>query len=158
MELELDGKDDKSDDTPSAWCLTATVGAQGTRAFQPGTTVYCFPPVRGGAYESVKVAGPHRRTGTIVTAVVAASDLETWKAESIVNTEVLAQISPPWDGSEISRGVAEGIVAWKAGGAWPAIELRKWNRQRAHRVVGEGNILSRFRNGILRLLGRQPQE
>ena len=87
--------------------------------------------MRGGAFESVDVFGPHRKTGKLVSAVVAVNDLDRWKATLVAEPEVRERISPPWDSSHVSQGVAEGIVAWKAGGPWPVGELRVWNRSRA---------------------------
>lgn len=139
-----------------AWCIVARVGdarpADG--AFEPGALVYCMPPVRGGAFETVKVVGRHRKTGKLVSEVVPARDLEKWKVEVVSSREVLEQISPPWDSTGISQRVAEGIVAWIQGGPWPALELRQWNRQRAEKIVGEGTGVSRFRSFLSRLFGR----
>lgn len=149
----------------AVWCVVARVcgnhksepGGRGARLFESGATVYCFPPVRGGAYESVKVVGPDRRTGKLISAVIAASDLEEWRAEAIQDPQVLEQISPPWDASKVSRGVAEGIAAWKAGGPWPTVELRQWNRRHAEKVVGEGTVFKRLRSALARLFKRPEQ-
>lgn len=151
--------DEEKGEVKTVWCIVATVitngqASKGTRNFEPGTKVYCFPPSRSGSYESVKVVGPDRKSGKIVSAVVSAGDLENWRAEEVINVEVLQQISPPWDSSDVSKGVAEGIAAWKAGGHWPVLELRRWNRSRAEVVVGEGTLLRRMKNGLLRLLGK----
>lgn len=150
----------------SAWCIVAKVrpeqggdgaASRGARLFEPGAKAYCFPPVRGGAYESVKVVGAHRRTGKLTSTVVAARDLDSWKAETVKDPDVLQQISPPWDDSDVSRGVAEGIAAWKAGGPWPVAELREWNRLHAETVVGEGSLLTRLRNAVTKLFCRDAQ-
>lgn len=159
--MELEGENDGV-----VWCLVATVSedaapvesaSRGARTFEAGTKVYCFPPVRGGAYESVKVIGPQRKSGKLVSAVVAAADLANWKAEPVHNTEVLEQISPPWDSSDVSKGVAEGIAAWKAGGHWPTAELRQWNRRHAEKHIGEGTLFNRLRNSVARIFGRQEE-
>lgn len=162
--MELEPEEEEKEQ--SAWCIVAMVrpepagdgaASRGARLFEPGAKVYCFPPVRGGAYESVKLIGIHRRTGKLMSAVLAASDLESWKAESVKDPEALQQISPPWDNSDVSRGVAEGIAAWKAGGPWPVAELREWNRLHAETVVGEGTLLTRLRNAVTRLFSRDAQ-
>jgi hypothetical protein len=143
------------------WCLLARVTAEAdgeeNRAgeLQPGSTVYCFPPMRGGAFESVEVIGPHRKTGKLAEAVIAARDLTDWRASTVTEAEVLEKISPPWDSSHVSQNVAMGIVAWKAGGHWPANDLRVWNRSRAERVVGEGSIFARLRGKIMSLFGKE---
>jgi len=152
--------DDKQDATKSAWCIVATIGGgvNGRRAgaFDVGATVYCLPPMRGGAFESVEVIGPHRKNGKLTASVVAAADLDNWKAASVTDATVLEKIAPPWDSSQVSRSVAEGIVAWKsAGGAWPVNELRIWNRSRAEKVVVEGSLFSRIRAKIMGLFGRE---
>jgi len=121
----------------------------------PGSQVYCFPPMRGGAFESVEVIGPHRKTGKLTAAVISASDLNEWKAINVTDPQALEHISPPWDSSHVSRNVAEGIVAWKAGGSWPVNELRIWNRSRAEKVVGEGSIFARVRGKIMSLFGKE---
>lgn len=157
MEIELEDQTERP-----IWCIAASIVAnhqadtsgRGARLFEPGTKVYCFPPVRGGAYESVKVVGPNRRTGKLVSAVVPATDLEKWRAEPVKDAEVLQQIAPPWDASSVSQGVAEGIAAWKAGGPWPVKELREWNRLHAEKVVGGGSLLTRLRNALARFFGR----
>lgn len=157
MELE-------EEQSRGAWCLVARIAcdggaaepaSRGARTFEPGARVYCFPPNRGGAFESVKVIGPHRKTGKLTTAVVDARELQNWKAEPVTDSEVLEQVSPPWDSSEVSKGVARGIADWKSGGQWPVAELREWNRKHASTHVGPGSILSRLRTGISRLLGRE---
>ena len=142
------------------WCILAKVidtDADSNRAaeLQPGSTVYCFPPMRGGAFESVEVVGLHRKTGKLVDAVIAAADLTDWKATTVTDAPVLERISPPWDSSHVSQNVAEGIVAWKSGGHWPANDLRVWNRSRAQRVVGEGSLLARLRTKFLSLFGKE---
>ena len=151
MELETEDQD-------WAWCLVAKLSANGTgrgaRAFAPGAQVYCFPPVLGGAYETVKVIGPSARSGDWVSAVVAARDLEEWKAQSVRDTQILAHIAPPWDASDTSRGVAEGIAQWKAGGPWPLTAVREWNRLNAAKHVGGGTLLTKLRTAIGRFLGR----
>jgi hypothetical protein len=142
------------DQPKGVWCITAVVaGEPGSSKgnFDVGTTVYCLPPMRGGAFESVDVFGPHRKTGKLISAVVAVNDLDRWNAKLVSEPEVRERISPPWDSSHVSQGVAEGIVAWKAGGPWPVGELRVWNRSRAQKVVGEGSLLTRLKN---KLFGR----
>jgi|SRR5665213_2208590 len=139
------------DQPKGVWCITATViGEPGSSRgnFDAGVTVYCLPPMRGGAFESVDVFGPHRKTGKLVSAVVAVNDLDSWKAKMVTEPAVREQISPPWDSSHVSQGVAEGIVAWKAGGPWPVGELRVWNRSRAQKTVGEGSLLTRLKNKL----------
>jgi hypothetical protein len=141
------------------WCIVATVvedDGQGKAAdLQPGAQVYCIPPMRGGAFESVEVIGPSRKSGKLVESVVAAADLTAWKAQNVTDATVVERISPPWDSSDVSQNVAEGIVAWKAGGPWPVNELRIWNRSRAERVVGEGSIFARIRGKIMSLFGKE---
>jgi len=148
------------EESTGAWCIVATLGGgvNGRRAgaFDVGATVYCLPPMRGGAFESVEVIGPDRKKGKLTASVVAAADLENWKAMNVTDPVVLEKIAPPWDSSHVSRNVAEGIVAWKsAGGAWPVNELRIWNRSRAERVVVEGSLLTRIRGKFMGLLGRE---
>ena len=139
------------DKPKGVWCITATIIGEAGSArgnFDAGATVYCLPPMRGGAFESVDVIGAHRKSGKLVAAVVAVNDLDRWKATVVADSEVREQISPPWDASHVSQGVAEGIVAWKAGGPWPVGELRVWNRSRAQKVVGEGSLMTRLKNKI----------
>jgi hypothetical protein len=148
-------------ETPKGvWCIVASIisnqqdGANRGGDLEPGSTVYCFPPMRGGAFESVEVVGPNRKTGKLAASVIAASDLTAWKALNVTDPAVLEQISPPWDSSHVSQNVAEGIVAWKAGGPWPVNELRIWNRSRAEKVIGEGSLLTRLRGKIMSLFGK----
>jgi hypothetical protein len=144
----------------AVWCVVAQVSGEsqdGTRAtFEPGTKVYCLPPVWGGGYERVKVVGPNRR-GKYVTATVAAKELDNWKAEPVADSEVLPLIAPPWDGTDVSRGVAQGLVTWKAGGHWPSLELRAWNRMNAERTVGGGTWGQRVKGFFSRVLGRESE-
>jgi len=142
------------------WCIVAKVvdsddGSNRAGDLQPGSNVYCFPPMRGGAFESVEVIGAHRKTGKLVDAVIAAADLTEWQALTVTEPLVLERISPPWDSSHVSQNVAEGIVAWKAGGHWPASDLRVWNRSRAERVVGEGSLFARLRGKFMGLFGKE---
>lgn len=154
--------DEQQEDQKGVWCIVATAAADRTDSrrtrvgvFNIGTPVYCFPPLRGGAFESVEVVGQHRKSGKIVQSVVASSDLADWTATLVTDETILPHISPPWDSGHVSQNVAEGIVAWKTSGApWPINELRIWNRSRAQRVVGEGGFFARLRAGLLRLLGR----
>jgi len=139
------------DQPNGVWCITAVIaGEPGSSrgSFNAGQTVYCLPPMRGGAFESVDVIGRHRKSDKLVSAVVAVNDLDRWKSTIVADSDVREKISPPWDSSYISQGVADGIVAWKAGGAWPAGELRVWNRSRAQKVVGEGSLFTRLKNKL----------
>ena len=157
--LELN---EQQQEEKGVWCIVATAAADRTErrrtrvgVFKIGTQVYCFPPLRGGAFESVEVVGPHRKSGKIVRSVVASSDLDNWTARLVTEQSVVPHLSPPWDGSHVSQNVAEGIVAWKtSGAAWPINELRIWNRSRAERVVGEGGLFTRLRTTLRRLFGR----
>jgi hypothetical protein len=156
MELELESES-------AVWCIVATLrgpsagtaGGRGACPFEAGSKLYCFPPMRSGAYESVKAIGPDPRSNKLVAAVVPASDLEKWQAEPVRSPQILRQIAPPWDASEVSRDLARGIAAWKSGGPWPAAELRKWNRLHAQTHVGVGSVFSRLRNAVTSLLGRE---
>lgn len=155
MEMEIDND-------RAVWCIVATFlpeanDGKGSAAFEPGTKVYCFPPNVSGAYESVKVIGPERRGGKLATAHVAARDLASWSAEPVRNREVIRQISPPWDASSVSRGVAKGVSAWKSGGPWPAAEIREWNRAHAQTQVGPDTLFGRVRGLITKALGREDR-
>jgi hypothetical protein len=153
--------EEQQEQQKEVWCIVATAAADRTDprrtrvgVFNIGAQVYCFPPLRGGAFESVEVVGPHRKSGKIVQSVVASSDLDNWTAKLIDDETILPHISPPWDSTHVSQNVAEGIVAWKtSGAAWPINELRIWNRSRAQRVVGEGGLLTRLWTRLRRLLG-----
>jgi hypothetical protein len=153
MEKEIDNE-------RAVWCIVATFlpdANDGSRAmpFEPGTQVYCFPPNISGAYESVKVIGPDKRSGKLSTVLVAARDLTSWRADAVRNREVIREISPPWDASSISRGVAKGVAAWKSGGPWPAAEIREWNRAHAQTQVGPDTLFGRVRGLISKALGRE---
>lgn len=152
--------EEPTEEPKGAWCLVAKVvdaDVDSNRAgdLQPGSTVYCFPPMRGGAFESVEVIGPNRKTGKFGDALISAADLTDWQAINVTEPAILELISPPWDSSHVSQNVAEGIVAWKAGGHWPANDLRVWNRSRAERVIGEGSIFARLRGKIMGLFGKE---
>jgi hypothetical protein len=151
--------DEDPEQPKGVWCIVATVvdevGEGKAGDLQPGAQAYCFPPMRGGAFESVEVIGPNRKSGKLGEAVIAAADLTGWKAANLTDPAVVELISPPWDSSHVSQNVAEGIVAWKAGGPWPVNELRIWNRSRAERVVGEGSIFARIRGKIMSLFGKE---
>lgn len=152
--------DNQIDHERAVWCIVATflpeaVDAGRTLAFEPGTQVYCFPPNIGGAYESVKVIGREKRSGKLSSVLVAARDLTSWRAEPVRDREVIREISPPWDASSISRGVAKGVAAWKSGGPWPAAEIREWNRAHAQTQVGPDTLLGRVRGLISKALGRE---
>jgi hypothetical protein len=141
------------------WCIVASVVDHDTGNrpgdLDPGAKVYCFPPMRGGAFESVEVIGPHRKTGKLAASVIAAANLTGWQALNVTDSNALQHIAPPWDSSHVSQRVAEGIVAWKAGGPWPVNELRIWNRSRAEKVFGEGSLLTRLRGKIMSLFGKE---
>ena len=152
MEMEIDNE-------RAVWCIVATfkpAPTDGTRTatFEPGTKLYCFPPNVSGAYESIRVIGRERRGGKLGSALVAAHDLVDWRGEAVRNREVIREISPPWDASEVSRGVAKGVSAWKSGGEWPAAEIREWNRANAQTQVGPDTLLGRVRGMISKALGR----
>src|SRR5437899_4858469 len=75
--------EEPKEEPKGAWCLVAKVvdaDEDSIRAgdLQPGSTVYCFPPMRGGAFESIEVIGPNRKTGKFVEAVISAADLTAW--------------------------------------------------------------------------------
>lgn len=148
------------DNERAVWCILATflpeAGDAGRGAlFEPGSQVYCFPPNISGAYESVKVIGRDKRSGKLASMLVAARDLTSWRAEPVRDREVIREISPPWDASGISRGVAKGVSAWKSGGLWPAAEIREWNRAHAQTQVGPDTLLGRVRGLISKALGRE---
>ncbi|HEY2589285.1 MAG TPA: hypothetical protein VGI81_26305 [Tepidisphaeraceae bacterium] len=142
------------------YCIAATflpqaADAKRASAFETGAKVYCFPPNIAGAYESVKAIGPALRGGKLSEALVPARDLTSWRAEVVRDAEVIRQISPPWDASEVSRNVAKGVAAWKSGGPLPAAEIREWNRAQATTQVGPDTLFGRVRGLIGKALGRE---
>ena len=154
--MELDTETERR----AIYCIVATFLPQaaetkGANAFESGAKVYCFPPNVAGAYESVKAIGPALRGGKLSEALVAARDLTGWRAEVVRDPDVIRQISPPWDASEVSRNVAKGVAAWKSGGPLPAAEIREWNRANATTQVGPDTLIGRVRGLIGRALGRE---
>jgi hypothetical protein len=144
----------------AVYCIVATFLPQSAdpkraNAFEAGSKVYCFPPSLAGAFESVKAIGPGMRGNKLSEALVAARDLTSWRAEVVRDPEVIRQISPPWDASEVSRNVARGVAEWKSGGSWPAAEIREWNRLRATTQVGPDTLLGRVRGLIGKALRRE---
>lgn len=152
MEMEIENE-------RAVWCIVATFLPQSNDpkrsvAFDAGSTVYCFPPNISGSYESVKVIGRDKRSGKLVSALVDARDLTSWRAQAVNNREVIREISPPWDAGGVSRGVAKGVSAWKSGGPWPAAEIREWNRAQAQTQVGPDTLFGRVRGLISKAMGR----
>lgn len=143
------------------YCIVATFLPQASEAaartapFESGAKVYCFPPNVAGAYESVKVIGPAGRSGKLSSALVAAHDLTSWRAEAVMDREVMEHIAPPWDASHVSRDVAKGVARWKSGGEFPSAEIREWNRARAKTQVGPDTLLGRVRGLFGKALGRE---
>ena len=116
--------------------VAAEKAARAAKLFSPGDKVYCFPPVRDGD-DLIKVIGRRRgASDKFVSAEVAIDCLEEWRADRIKSTVVMQLISPPWDKSDVSRDVANGLARWKAGGDWPTLALRQWNRKNVTRQVG----------------------
>ena len=157
IEKPMEMQDEK--EPPAAWCIVATFRPEQATdrkgaPFDSGATVYCFPPNVSGAYETVKVIGADR-FGKFASGLVAARDLSDWAARPVHDPAVLPLITPPWDASQVSREVAEGIAAWKAGGPWPTLALRLWNRTHAQRQVGPDSLLGRVRQAIGKALGRE---
>lgn len=151
---------EESDQPRGVYCLVATYlpqakDARSTPPYESGVTVYCFPPNLAGAYESVKVIGPAIRGGKLTESLVAAHDLTGWRAEAVRDRDVIRAISPPWDATEVSKNVAKGVAAWKAGGAWPAAEVREWNRANAQKQVGPDTLLGRVKGLLGKALGRE---
>jgi hypothetical protein len=131
-----------------AWCISARVGGKGLAEeerrlgldnYEPGSKVYCFPPPRPDIESEMKVIGPRRRTGKYAIATVFAKHLIDWKADYVLDKNLIDQISPPWDEDAESHEVAERLCQWRDGsGEWPTLLLREWNRTRVQRTVGAG--------------------
>ena len=150
---------DEENESRAVWCVVATFRPESASErsglrFEQGATVYCLPPNVSGAYETVKVIGPDRRSGKFGTALVPARDLADWRAAPVRDEAILPHISPPWDGTEVSRHAARGIAAWKSGGPWPTAELRLWNRSHAQTQTGPDSLFGRLRQVVTRALGR----
>lgn len=131
-------------DCQSVWCVVANVRKEtaygkdggkvrrGSKHFAPGAKVYCFPPLWGDGYESIKVVGRHRKTHRYVTMVIESRYLENWRAELAYSPHVIRQFGGEWDGSKRSQGQAEQLASWKEHGSSETHHLRKGL---LHRVV-----------------------
>src|SRR5579885_2490417 len=99
--------DEEPEQPKGVWCIVATVvndEEDPSRGgdLQQGADVYCFPPMRGGAFESVEVIGQHRKTEKWIESFIPATDLTAWRAVMLSDPAVLELISPPWDSSHVS--------------------------------------------------------
>jgi hypothetical protein len=97
------------------WCVVANVreetpGGEGDREtrrgskhFQPGAKVYCFPPLWGDGYQNVKVVGRHRGSHRYVTMVIDSQYLTNWRVELVYGPYVTREMKGYWDGTRKSR-------------------------------------------------------
>lgn len=106
----------------AVWCVVANVmrehafgpgGAErrrGTKHFQPGAKVYCFPALWGDDYEDVQVVGRHRATHRYVTMIVPSRWLTNWRVELVYSPYVISALDGYWDGTAASKLLAHDIV------------------------------------------------
>ena len=103
------------------WCVIANVSdripfgeeseiRQGARDFPAGGRVYCFPPLRGGGYENIKVIGRHRGSIHFVEMVLPSTCLVDCRAKLIYGPYLLDCLSGYWDGTEESRKIARELA------------------------------------------------
>jgi hypothetical protein len=108
--------------SPAVWCVVANVmrehaygpgGAQrqrGTKHFQPGAKVYCFPALWGDGYEYIQVIGRHRATHRYVTMVMPSRWLTNWRVDLVYSPYVISALDGYWDGTAASKLLAHHIV------------------------------------------------
>lgn len=108
--------------SPAVWCVVANVmhehafgpgGAErrkGTKHFQPGAKVYCFPARWGDGYEDIQVVGRHRATHRYVTMVVPSRWLTNWRVDLVYSPYVISALDGYWDGTAASKLLAHDIV------------------------------------------------
>ncbi|HZL34151.1 MAG TPA: hypothetical protein VFC78_02505 [Tepidisphaeraceae bacterium] len=130
------------------WCISARVSPKpamdgerrlGIDAYEPGAKVFCFPPARPDPETEVKIIGPRKRTGKYAIATVLAKHLFDWRADYLLDRNLIPELSPPWDEDAESHDVADKLCQWREGiGEWPTQLLREWNRTRVQRTIGAG--------------------
>jgi hypothetical protein len=118
------GARDAASATGPVWCVVANVREQqtygeggretrrGTKHFAPGAKLHCFPPLWGDGYDNVRVVGHHRGSHRYVTMVVPSRRLERWRAELVYSPAVVKALAGHWDGTAVSRQMAEDLVRW----------------------------------------------
>lgn len=92
------------------WCVSASVTQNGigTRHFDEGSNVYCFPLEEN--HGIIKVVGQHRTTHRFVTVFVNADQLTDWQALNIDQPLLIREFQGDWDDSDESRQRAEAIA------------------------------------------------
>lgn len=99
---------------PSAkvWCVAAKIthDGLGTRHFDEGSNVYCFPIADD--HGIVKVVGQHRTTHHFLTVFVHADLLSNWQVESVEQPLLIREFGGDWDDSDDSRSRAEHLAAY----------------------------------------------
>jgi hypothetical protein len=104
------------------WCVVANISnhilygpthevTSGTKHFAAGTKVYCYPPLWGDGYESIKVIARHRGSKRYVEMIISAKALINCRAKLVYSPYLLDHLSGWWDETPKSRENAEALAS-----------------------------------------------
>ncbi len=82
------------------WCLVGNIADEiefgenkelrkGNKQFRPGAKVYCFPPLWGDGYESIKVIGLPRKSKKLITIIIPSKHITNWRKQKVFNPFII---------------------------------------------------------------------
>ena len=97
---ELKEVDDYQETKDYIWCLVGNIADEiefgenkelrkGNKQFRPGAKVYCFPPLWGDGYDSIKVIGLPRKRKKMITIVIPSKHVTNWRKQKVYNQFVI---------------------------------------------------------------------
>lgn len=87
---------------------------KGVKVFSAGTKVYCFPPLWGDGYESIKVIGKPKDSAKLITVIIAAKYVTNWRLQKVYNSYVVRTMlgNDGWEMKQESKTVIENMLKW----------------------------------------------
>lgn len=106
------------------WCLVGNVVKEhpygveketrtGSKHFQPGAKVYCFPPKWGDGYEKIKVCGVPRKSQRFITVIMNSKLVTNWRLQKVYKRYVVDTmiIYGGWDETDFSKKRIESMIS-----------------------------------------------
>lgn len=78
---------------------------RGTKHFRPGAKLYCFPPLWGDGYESIKVIGLPKKSKKRITVVMKSDLITNWRKQKVFDRFIIDTMieNKGWDYSADSH-------------------------------------------------------
>lgn len=123
--LNLINENNTSIELDYIWCLVGNikeshyhgvdkVSTKGTKYFNAGAKVYCFPSKWGDAYERIWVIGQNRKSKKPITIIINSDLITNWRLKKVHDPIIIKKMKEKngWDNTNKSKKIILNMLGW----------------------------------------------